>query len=241
MRSLPGITTTKSKLTGARAQLAEAVSLGVRECALFLTCLCPQERFQLYQELKRVSPAQITFPFVHARSDMSEDEYLLLMECFGAQRFNLHPESDYPRRHLLSARVRERIFIENIADNKSLTKADIEGFGGICLDLSHLEELRRLDRKAFKRLGAFLDGTLIGANHISAITPKPWINAEGDKCYAKHSAFSLQEFSYLAAYPEHYFSDYCAIELENTIARQLEIISAIEMTRSHSLAATQAA
>ena len=40
--------------------------------------------------LKRLAP-RIRFPFVHARSDMREEEYRLLMRQAGAERFNLHP------------------------------------------------------------------------------------------------------------------------------------------------------
>lgn len=225
MRLFPSITTTKSGLDGAFDQLHEALSLGIHECALFLTCLNARERVRFYRECLKIPRSQISFPFVHARSDMSEDEYSLLIEKFGAKRFNLHAHRIHPIKRLLDPKFRSRIFIEN---SLHLYKEDLIGFAGVCLDISHLEELRLTDHDSFLEICSLLDTIPIGANHISAIVNPPRDQIAKGPIYARHYSISLNDFAYLSRYPQHYFSDSCATELENTIAEQLEIIEAIE-------------
>lgn len=224
MRLLPGITTTHSRIDGALCQLSQALSLGVRECALFLTCLTSRERIRFYKEcMSRFR--DISFPFVHARSDMSPEEFNLLMERFGTKRFNLHATRILPITHDLGVEIRRHIFIEN---TPGLVKPDLRGFAGVCLDVSHMEDLRRLCPDVFGQTSRVVDLAGVGANHISAIASTPVTNESGALQYSRHSSRSFEEFAYLAAYPHSWFSDFCAIELENPIDEQLQIISQIE-------------
>jgi hypothetical protein len=55
-----------------REKIAEAKKLELREIALFLTCLNPPAKQELYESLKKTKIEKI--PFVHLRSDMALQE-----------------------------------------------------------------------------------------------------------------------------------------------------------------------
>jgi hypothetical protein len=64
-------------------------------------------------------------------------------------------------------------------------------------------------------------------NHISAVKDK-FILDENEKVhYASHTLNNLNELDYLRKYPLSYFSEFCAIELENKITDQLAAITYI--------------
>lgn len=228
-RILPSITSMGKTESGWRQKIAEVQSLGLKEFALFVTCLRGtqrQECFTLLSELKKVHHFEI--PFVHAVSEMHEDEFWFLHDNFGTERFNLHPVREFPLLHPLSAKVREKIYIENSTQDAPLCREDIEGFAGLCVDLSHLEDLKRISTQGYAEFLSMSTEYQIGANHISAVKPFPTFFARGAHFHSDHVLHDVKDLAYLSTLPRHLFSDYCAIELENSLAEQVQLISVVK-------------
>lgn len=229
VRCIPSITTHSRGGHGWREKIPELPELGVTECALFVTGLTSSQREECYTLLlqaKQLLP--FTIPFVHAVSSMREDEFWFLHDTFGTEAFNLHPQWDFPLVHSLSTRIRERIFIENCSVSTPLTREDLVGFAGLCLDLSHLEDARRNHPENFARTVALTRTTKVGANHISGVRNlgvRPDGSLGGT---STHIAETSEDFSYLATIPARCFSAVLALELENPIKEQLELIDDVK-------------
>ena len=224
---LPSITTLNYGNTNWRAMIDEVESIGLNRVALFLTGLDREQRALCYERLYQlVINHGLVIPFVHARHDMPPDEYRMLMDNFGTERFNLHPLSQVKLEYDLDKELRNHIYIENC---RNLNEADIEGFAGICLDLSHLEDSRLFwNEDEFLHLIKVLNNNPIGCNHISAINENPKLDTFFNSLYcSRHTMSSLGELDYLKDYPNDYFGKYVAIELTNTITEQLEAINYI--------------
>lgn len=238
---LPSVTTIGFGPSTWRNKLQEIEELEVKEFALFLTGLNELERESLFYKLVTLRRnRRFSIPFVHAVSGMPERDYQFLMDGFGTERFNLHPVSEFPLVSPLSRKIRERIFIENSGSNSILSIRDIEEFGGVCLDLSHLRDLALLDPEALPIMEDFLRAAFIGANHISAVLPTA---SEGDivKHHSSHIAYSASDFDYLITFPLNYFAKYCAIEVENPIREQILFKSKIELILQDKLALSKKA
>ncbi|MFW6282932.1 MAG: hypothetical protein ACOC1P_02660, partial [Minisyncoccales bacterium] len=142
--------------------------------------------------------------------------------------FNIHT----PREFSLDydyLNYREKIYIENTFSN--FKKEELKKFGGICLDLSHLENERRQNKELYKKIILFFEEFKIGCNHISAIEEEPHIDKTGEiekERYDSHYLNKLSELDYLKNYPLKYFSEFIAIELENSLKKQLEAKKYIE-------------
>ena len=67
----------------------------------------------------------------------------------------------------------------------------------------------------------FLHTATIGANHISGALTSPIMESNGRSYYSNHVARDAHSFDYLDNFPIQYFSDYCAIEVENSMKEQL--------------------
>jgi hypothetical protein len=188
--------------------------------ALFLTGLDAKGRERCFETLSRtLASYPFTVPFVHARDDMHPDEYALLMEKFGTERFNLHAGSDKPPIYDLPEDLRQRIYIEN---HRHLTRSDLIGYAGICLDFAHLEMARLNNTEYYNRLVQLLDLFPIGANHVSAIT------SVNDKAEDIHVFRDLSEFDYLRSFPRSYVADFVAIELAEPLEKQLQVKAMLE-------------
>ncbi len=221
-RILPSVTTIKSTQSTWQDKISEIQELDLKEVALFLTGLDPQQREMCIELLHQIP--SLSIPFVHTRSDMLPEEYEYLMGEFGTERFNLHPLRSYPLKHPLSQEIKSRVYIEN---SMTLQESDLEGFGGICLDISHLEESRLLEPSTHKNIVDLLHRFPVGANHISEIRKE----AEWDHGHLGHSLHfmrDLSELDYLERYPLNYFSDFAAIELKNNLSEQLKVKEKIE-------------
>ena len=210
-----------------KPMLREIQEYGVREFALFLTGLDAAKRKSCFSTLKKLRRWQeISIPFVHARSDMSGDEYRLLMAEYGTQAFNLHRARQFPHSSDLDDELRRRIFIENAGP---LDSSDLQGFAGICLDLSHLEDCRLTNNVQYAQMVKLLESFPIGANHISAIRRKPRLDPEEKVLsYADHRLSRAAGIDYLLSCPARYFAPLIAIELSNPIAQQLALKARIE-------------
>lgn len=219
---LPSITTAGNTKDACWSQIKEINTLKISEAALFLTGFDTELRKKLYKTLLKAKKKHpFTLPFIHARSDMSPDEYTFLIKEFGTKSFNLHPTRQCPLLHKLPYRLRRRIYIEN---TDSLLNEDLDGFAGVCLDVSHLEDYRLMNRHRMHNKVRDLSRKLVvGVSHISAITAKPYIFKNGDITYAPHLATSIADFAYLLRYPVALLGKYAALELENPLWEQLEI------------------
>ena len=212
---LPSITTTKN--SDWRAKIKEINKLGLKEAGLFPTCLEKKERTEMYKALEK-STLKI-FPLVHIRNDMLPDELDYLMKKFQVKAFNVHSNSEFPF-HYSYLRHRKMIFIENIYS--PLDEKEIRKFGGICLDVSHLENDRLQEPEKFKHNVRLLEKYPIGCNHIGCFAKSLRRDEEGYLRRDTHMMGDLSQLDYLKNYPKKYFSSIVAIELENTIEKQLE-------------------
>lgn len=223
---LPAITTTNGNPSGSdwKMKIREIKELGLRRVAIFPTCLKIDERQVMYKLLETADVKEI--PFVHIRSDMPPEELDYLVKNFGAKIFNTHTQKQYPFLYDLS-RFKKQIFIEN---NHLFDKTEVQGFGGVCLDFSHIEDDHLLRPEEFLvKMELFLRYK-IGCNHISAVEKEP--HREGNKeggwqCFSRHYFRELSQLDYLKNYPRALFSDFIAIEVENSLKEQLQAIDYI--------------
>jgi hypothetical protein len=223
-RVFPSITTLSKSGSTWRSKLLELEHLPVTKVGLFLTGVKNEERTELLRKLLEVKQKKhFTIPFVHAVSTMCEDEYNFLIENFETEAFNLHPISQYPLAHPLSVELRKMIYIENARAWVPLQLNDIDGFAGVCLDLSHLEEARLNDPLVYRMTLKVAAQVGVGANHLSAIgqgeqlADRPWIQ------YQDHTSRTNNDMDYIFRVPSPYFSRYCALELENPLSEQVQI------------------
>ncbi len=228
VRIVPSITTHSKIGNSWRSKISEISPLGLREVALFVTGISPQEREDCYSALlKARKEHQFSIPFVHAVASMREDEFWFLRDSFGTEAFNLHPLWDFSLEHPLSDRVREMIFIENCSSRRQLAEDDLEGFAGLCVDLSHLAESYTVNTEAFGATVSLAESFAVGANHISAVQIRHEANGHLTPVISAHIASCPDDFLYLAALPPHCCSSLCAIELENSLAEQMHYLPTI--------------
>jgi len=220
---LLGLTTTGK--SNWRDKIAELSALNITEVALLPTMLDMAQRKELYRLLE-TSPVQ-SIPYVHLRDDMTQAELDYLVARFKTKIFSTHAnEAGYK---LLSAlpKYAAIIYMENSPSeklNKYFTRQIFEEHkvAGICLDLAHLENIRRNNKPGYKRLQTLFNHYTIECNHVSAISTNVFLKLFHKKA-ATHDLKSLSEFDYLRKFPENYFGKYIIIELENSLQEQLEV------------------
>ena len=213
---LVSITTTQG--SDWQGKIKEIEKLGLEEAALFPTCFERKERERLYALLLEAGIRNI--PFVHIRNDMAPQELDYLIENFGAKAFNIHSNSEYPFIHDY-AKHGKMIFIENVYS--PLDEKEIKRFGGVCLDVSHLENDRLHEPEKYRHNLKVLEKYPIGCNHLSCFQNVPRRDENGYLRLDSHFLEKLPEMDYLKNYPKKYFSDIVAIELENSIEEQLKV------------------
>lgn len=225
MKFIPTITTTRD--SNWKDKLREIEALKIEEVALFLTGLTKEQRKNLYDALK-TSPIK-RIPFVHLRSDMDVSELEFLAKTYDTRVFNTHSERLFPIDNEWLVKYRELICIENTYD-APLDGEEIKKYGGICLDFAHLENLRLLESDRYKKETEVLSKFPIRCNHVSVIKKEfSFVDSKTRKLqYDSHHLDDLSELDYLKNYPIQYFSDYCAIELDNKISEQIKAIEYIE-------------
>jgi hypothetical protein len=208
-----------------RNKVKEIDELGIKEMALFLTCLNKEERKELFALLEKTKLKKI--PHVHLRDDMEVSELDYLTRRFAAEVFNIHPEnSTYPLKNDLSVYA-GKIYVENV--DFLPTERDLKKYAGLCLDLSHWEDLviKENDNSASdSKLKAMVNRHKIGCNHISAIKQKITVFQDRNTkrnffIYGSHNLKELSELDYVKKY-KNYLADIISIELENPLKRQLE-------------------
>lgn len=224
MKFIPALTTTNG--SNWKEKFREIEALKVEEIALFPTCLTKEHRKTLYDMIKNSCIKRI--PFVHLRDDMDVDELEFLAKEYDTQIFNTHSEREFPIDNEWLVRYKELICIENTS-NFPLIEEEVKKYGGVCLDFAHLENLRLLESDKYKKEVEVLSKLPIKCNHISAIKKEfSFVDSKTRKLrYDSHHMDDLSELDYLKNYPINYFSDFCAIELDNKISEQLEAIDYI--------------
>ncbi|MBU3942516.1 hypothetical protein KKA24_00870, partial [Patescibacteria group bacterium] len=191
---LLGVTTTSG--SNWRGKIKEIKKLGLKEVAFFVTCLNKEERQEFYDLAEETG---VKAPFVHIKSDMDVSELDYLVDKFKTKVFNIHTEREYPLKYNLS-KYKKKIYIENIYFD--LLEEEVKEFGGICLDMSHLEEDSISRKNKFKQNIEIIERNFIGCNHISAITKEPRFDEEaGFSRHDRHFFKDLSELDYLKKYP----------------------------------------
>ena len=220
-RVLVSITTTYG--SDWRNKFREANEQSITECALFPTTLSKEDRKEYFGLLEKSSIKSC--PFVHLRSDMTVDEMDYLAENFGTKVFNTHCRAEYPRVSDWS-KYADRIYIENVYH--AFDPEEMKDWAGICFDVSHLENDRRQNPERFAKIVKALNQYPIGCNHISAVVDKIRINSEGEQRFDTHRFDNLSNFDYVKKFSKKHFSEFCAIEVVNTLEEQLKAKKYIE-------------
>lgn len=216
----PAITTTKG--ADWREMIREIDELGLCEIAIFPTCLGKQERKELYNLLETTNLKSI--PLVHLRGDMALEELDYLAEKYRTKLFNIHT----PRRNPLVtdfSRYKKQIYIEN--GHPLFTEKELDSFTGICLDFSHLENDRRLNKEVFQGTIEMFKKYPIGWAHVSAVMETPHVDIDGYFTYHEHRLKNFSELDYLKNYPLNYFPNFIAMELTNPLKEQQKAIDYI--------------
>ncbi|MDD4661947.1 MAG: hypothetical protein PHG24_01550 [Candidatus Pacebacteria bacterium] len=219
MKIYPTITT----LVDYKEKIEEINALKLEKVCVFLTGLNFEERKELFKELEKTTIKEI--PFVHIRNDVKTEELDFLINRYKTKVFNLHSKEEHPSLYDYS-KYKDSIYIENVYN--VFSAEDLLNWAGICLDFSHLENDRLMCKERYKKNLKIIKNSRIGCCHISAIKDTYYIDRSGEKRYDNHSSSELSEFDYLKKYDKKFFSEFCAIELNNSISYQLEVIDYIK-------------
>ncbi|RKZ24830.1 hypothetical protein DRQ29_07305 [bacterium] len=210
---LPTITTTWD--SDWREKIKEINCLRLEEAAIFPTCLEKKEREEMYRLLEESTLKRI--PLVHLRGDMAPEEISYLKEKFQTEIFNIHsPKINFFSKKLES--LKKEFYLENT--RIPWDEEEVKEFAGLCLDISHLENDKRLHPEIFENDMKILKKYPIGCNHISAVKKKMFFS-NNEWQYDCHKLESFSELDYLKNYDISLFASYIAIELENPIEEQL--------------------
>ncbi|MFA5080707.1 MAG: hypothetical protein WC472_03770 [Candidatus Paceibacterota bacterium] len=219
MKFLVGITTTEG--SDWKSKINELNELRIKEAAVFPTCLDKNQRGEFYSALEKSYIEKI--PFVHLRSDMEVPEIEFFIKKFNTVIFNCHSSRvNPPNPNWVS--YKEIICMEN---HMGFIEDEVANYGGICLDFTHMEDeivTGKIKQEEYQKI---LSKYSIKCNHISAIRSKFKVK-EHDITFGDHLLENMSDLDYLKKYPLSYFSNYCAIELENSLAKQLEAIEYIK-------------
>ncbi|MDD4289896.1 MAG: hypothetical protein PHH83_01310 [Patescibacteria group bacterium] len=200
-------------------KIEELKKLKVKELALFFTLFGKKSvRSKIYQALIEAKIKNV--PFVHLRDDIKLEEIEYLIKNFKTKLFNSHPKCDYGiKDKRVLKKYKDVIYLENT--NQFHMKNEIHDYAGICLDVAHLENARKFNKKSYERVCEILKDYKCGVWHVSAIRKKIY------RCpyskvlrYDDHKFHSLREFDYLKKYRKH-LSKYIVFEVENSIEDQL--------------------
>jgi len=221
MNFLVGITTTEG--SDWKKKIEEIDALQIKEAAVFPTCLDKNQRNDFYIALEKSSLERI--PFVHLRSDMEVTEIEFFIKKFNTVIFNCHAGHINPINPGWE-KYKDIICQEN---HDRFDEEELKNLAGICLDFTHMEDEIMTGRQKAGYFQQFAKKYPIKCNHISAIKNKfELVGEQHDITYGSHHLEEMSEVDYLVKYPLEFFSKYCAIELENSLARQLEIIEYIK-------------
>ena len=223
MKVLVSITTTTN--ANWRKKIKETKKLGLTEVALFVSAIGPEERQEVYTELKKAKIKNI--PFVHIRSDMPPAELQFLIDEFGAKCFNIHSEKEFPLKYDLSG-YKNMIYQENGSGAVSMDD-EVGDWAGLCLDVSHHENCRLTNHPFYFELAQLLDKYPVGIWHLNAITEEQKKDLDDNRLgFDNHFFKKLKEFDYCLRYKKYLPLHYIALELENDMPDQLRAKEYVE-------------
>jgi hypothetical protein len=203
-------------------QVEDLARFNIDEFAIFISCLNPTERQDLYTKLEKLKSIKV--PFAHIRTDVNDSELEYLVKRFGLELCNIHPSSEFALQYEWK-KYRKIILIENVI-HSIIDEEELKTFGGICLDTAHLENHRLSDMPKYEYTVKLIQKYSVKANHISGILHIPAHIDTGHPerlCYDNHDVHSITEFNYLKNFPKDYFGKYLSIEVGNDIEAQLKI------------------
>jgi hypothetical protein len=226
---IPSITTHNKRGSTWREKIQEIQPLGLKQIGLFVTGFHKAERKECYRALLDLRERyEFSIPFVHAVSDMDDSEYSFLRSDFGTRWFNLHPLREFPLLCSLSDETRSFITIENSCFVDPVVKDDLEGFAGLCIDISHLEDARLTDEGVYRAILELCHAYPVYANHISAIAHPSSKVHKGRPQHSTHHLESLSEMNYLVKAPRECVATLAALELENPLHEQVLLIENVK-------------
>lgn len=192
-----------------RKMISDVKKLKLQKISLFLTGVGYKDRQKIYQALQDASVKQI--PHVHARHDMTEEEYDFLVKNFKTKAFTLHYQYI---KNIAKSKHKKKIFIENNWGKNAVKDLNkLKNLGGACIDLSHIKDCSIHHIKDYQMAVETVKKYKVGCNHLSAVLPdgKSW-----------HYAKKISEFDYVRELPKKYFSRYINLEVGNPIPEQLK-------------------
>lgn len=211
-------------------KIKEIDKLGIKELALFPTCLNAKQRKELYKKLEKTELKRI--PHVHIRHDFEPWEFDYLTKRYKTEVFNIHPYVELIELIDKNKKYKNKIFVENLFDFKYFWLVE-KNCGGICLDISHWEDYGVKQKKiGYEDFTKRIKGKKIGCNHISGVGDKihyyhySKINKKVGN-YSDHWLKDLNGMNYVKKYKK-YLSDIISIELENPFREQLEVKKYLE-------------
>ena len=196
--------------------LKDAKKFGLKEIALFPTCLEAKERKEMYALLEKSGIKSI--PVLHLRTDMPIEELDFFRKKYKTKIFIIHTQREYPLMCDWAA-YKRLIYVENVYN--VFDEGELKEFAGICLDITHLENDRVVALERFKKNFELLKIYPIGANHIAAFPGTRRIDEEGKVRCDSHTYKKLTDFDYLKKYSKRFFSPFLCLELENSLKEHL--------------------
>jgi hypothetical protein len=214
-----------------RKSVHDLKSFGVKRFALFTTMIPePDTAMTILDEIKKQIP-EAEIPFSHIHQKMTPEELDYMISAFKTKALNIHPTREYPLIHDYS-KFYSMIYIENAgpAIRDGLKTSDVEGFAGVCIDVSHMENALRQNFSGHEITLETVRKFPVGANHVSAIYDKMDIGpvVKGPAGFDFHKFEKLENFDYLKNYGPEFFGPYIALEVYNTIEEQLKAKEYIE-------------
>lgn len=192
-----------------RRQISEVKEFKLSAISLFLTAVKITQRREIYELLTGTAVQRI--PHIHIRQDMAKWELNFLVKKFKTKVFSLHFQY---LKNFSNLKYKKQVFIENNRyQGRIKNLAALRTCGGVCIDLSHLEEDRLNISDNFFVAQETVAKYKVGCNHLSAV------KSDGNSC---HLAKTKKEFDYLLGIPQSFFSPYVCLELQNSIKQQLE-------------------
>ena len=223
-----GLTTTR--YSNLREKIEEIKKFSIKEIALFPTALNPDQRKELYQELEKTPVKYI--PFVHLRHDSNDEEIEYFINKYQTKRFNIHSTPD-ALESFATSKYKDLIYIENTDHLRPEFFSSLQEYAGLCFDVAHWEDygIKQKD-DTYVKFEDVVKQTKIGFSHLSSVMEVGYPRhyeyfSYHDFHYSAHLMEKIEDMSYLKKYIE-YLPEILGIELENTLAEQIEVKQYIE-------------
>jgi len=199
------------------SKIDEIDKLGLKEVALFLEWLLPEDRKMVYNRLKTSKIKKI--PLVHLRHDMVREELKNLFSEYDVKYFTIHED------HFLVIKnwhgFYKKLYLEMSTDNLVAPYVKVEKIGGFCVDLAHYIKQLILNNNDYRYIfNHRRRKSIFVCNHLSGYDPQ--MNQD------LHQLSRVNNFSYITNLPDFIFGTLIAIEIENPIYKQMEYIEYIK-------------